>query len=64
MLPSRPSSTTSMNVFGGVWIAHINLGSLGTSSKGQTPRFNIPRSVQGLELELDEHRRATTMFRS
>ncbi len=29
-----------MNVFGEVWTAHKTLNSLGTSSKGQTPRFN------------------------
>jgi hypothetical protein len=63
MLPSRPISTTCMNIFGEVWIAHRSLGSLGTSSKAQTLRFNTPRSMQGLEAELHEHIRAITMFK-
>jgi len=45
--PSKPSSTTCMNLFGEIWTAHKSLGSLGTSSKGQTPRFHTPGSVQG-----------------
>jgi hypothetical protein len=40
----------------------MNLGSLSTSSKGQTPRFHTPRYVQRIEVELDEHIRTTTMF--
>ncbi len=47
MLPLRPSSTTRMNVFGKVWTTCRSLDSSGTSSKGQTPRFNTPRFVQG-----------------
>jgi len=62
MLPSRPSSTTCMNVFGEVWTAHKSLGSSCTSSKGQTLRVNTPRSMQGLKVELDEHKKTTTMF--
>jgi hypothetical protein len=62
MLPSRPSSTTSMNVFGKVWIAHKSLSSSCSSSRGQIPKSNTPRFVQGLEVELDEHRRVATMF--
>jgi hypothetical protein len=49
MLPSRRCYATCMNVFGEVWIAHISLGSLGTSSKGQTPSFHTPGFVQGIE---------------
>jgi len=52
-----------MNVFGEVWIAHKSLYSSGISSKGQTPRFNTPRSVQGVEAKLDEHGQTTIMFR-
>jgi hypothetical protein len=62
MLPSKPSFTTSTNVFGEIWIAHKNLGSSCTSSKGQTPRFHTPRFVQGIEAKLDEHKRAASMF--
>jgi len=45
MLPLRPSSTTSMNIFGEVWIAHENLSSSSISYRGQTIRFNTPRFV-------------------
>jgi hypothetical protein len=62
MLPSRPSFTTCTNVFGKIWIAHRSQGSEGTSSKGQTPRFHTPKFVQGLEVNLDEHRRTVIMF--
>jgi hypothetical protein len=62
MLPSRASSVTCMNVFGEIWIAHKSLGSSSTSSRGQTPRFHTPRSVQGIEVELDEHRKTIIMF--
>ncbi len=62
MLPSRPSFATIMNVFGEVWTAQRSLNSSGTSSKGQTPSFNAPRFVQGVEVELDEGRRTTIMF--
>jgi hypothetical protein len=44
---SKPSSTTCMNLFGKIWTTHKSLGSLGTSSKGQTPRFHTLGSVQG-----------------
>jgi hypothetical protein len=50
MLPSRPSYATSTNVFGEIYIAHKSLGSLRTSSRGQTPRFHTPRSEQGIEV--------------
>jgi hypothetical protein len=40
MLYSRLNFVIGMNVFGEVWIAHMSLGSSGTSSKGQTPRFH------------------------
>ncbi len=62
MLPSRPSSATITNVFGEVWIAHRSLGFVGTNFKGQTPGFHTPEFVQGLEANLDEHRRTATMF--
>jgi hypothetical protein len=52
MLFSRPSS---------IWISHRSF-SLDTSSKGLTPRFHMPRFVQGLEADSDEHRRATNMI--
>ncbi len=51
-----------MNVFGEAWTAHKSLGSLGTSSRGQTPRFHTLRSMQGIEIEQDEHRRVLIMF--
>jgi hypothetical protein len=38
-----------MNVFGEVWTIHMNLDSLGTSSRVQTPRFNTLGSMQGVE---------------
>jgi hypothetical protein len=62
MLPSRPSFVIGMNIFGEVWTTHKNLGSSGTSFRGRTPKFHTPRFVQGIEVELDEHRRASTMF--
>jgi hypothetical protein len=45
MVPSRPFFAIGMNVFGGVETTHRNLGLLGTSSKGQTPRFHTPGFV-------------------
>jgi hypothetical protein len=62
MLHSRLSYATSTNVFGEIWTAHRDLGSSSISSKGQTPRFHTLGSVKGLEANLDEHRRATSMF--
>ncbi len=62
MLPSRPSSTTNMNVFGEVQTPQKSLGSSSTSSKGQTPRFHTLWSVQGIEAKLDEHKRVIIMF--
>jgi hypothetical protein len=62
MLPSRLSFTTNMNVFREVWTTHKNLGSSHISSRGQTLRYHTPRSVQGIEAKLDEHRRIATMF--
>jgi len=62
MLPSRPSFTIGTNVFREIWTAHISLSSLGTSSRGQTPRFHTPRFMQGLEVDLDEHRKALVYF--
>jgi hypothetical protein len=56
MLPSRPSSTIGMNVFGEVWTTHKSLGSLSVSSKGQIPRFYTLRSMQRMEVKLDEHK--------
>jgi hypothetical protein len=63
MLPSRPSSTTSMNVFGEVWIAHKSLNSSGISYRGEIPRFHTQGFVQMIKLKLDELKRATTMYR-
>ncbi len=40
----------------------MSLSSLGTSFKGQTPRFHTPRFVQRIEIELDEHIKVATMF--
>jgi hypothetical protein len=62
LLPSRPSSTTWTNIFGDIWTSHKSLGSSDTSSNKQTPKFHTPRSVQGLEVELDEHRRVASMI--
>jgi hypothetical protein len=62
MLPSIPSFAIGTNIFKEIWIAHRSLGFLGISSRGQTPRFHTPKYVQGLEVDLDEHRKATTMF--
>ncbi len=62
MLPSKPSFITCMNVFGEIQTTHRNLGSLGISSQCQTPRFHTPRSMQGIKVELDEHKIVATMF--
>jgi hypothetical protein len=62
MLPSRPSFATCTNVFGEIEIAHRSLSSLGTNSRGQTPRFHTLRFEQGIEAKLDEHRKAINMF--
>jgi hypothetical protein len=63
MLPSRLSSAIGMNVFGKVSTTHRSLDSLGTSVKGHILKFNTPRSVQGVEAQLDEHKRIATMFK-
>ncbi len=62
LLLLKLSYAISTNVFGEIWIAHRNLSFLGTSSKGQTFRFHTPRSEQGIEVELEEHRRGANMF--
>jgi hypothetical protein len=62
MLFSRPSSIIRTNVFGEIWISHRSLSSSDTSSKGLTPRFHTPGFVQGLEVDSDEHRKATNMI--
>jgi hypothetical protein len=62
MLPSRPSSTTCINIFGKLWTANRSLGSSGTSSRGQTPKFHTLGSMQGIDVELGEHKRVVTMF--
>jgi hypothetical protein len=62
MLLSRPSFAINTNVFGEIWTAHRSLSSLSTISRGQTCRFHTPRSMQGIEAKLDEHRRTTSMF--
>jgi hypothetical protein len=41
----------------------MSLDSSGTNSRGQTPRFNTPHSVQRVEVELDEHKRIVIMFK-
>jgi hypothetical protein len=62
MLALKPSFTIGMNVFGEVWTTYKSIGSLSTSSRGQTPRFHTQRFVQGIEAKLDEHIRAVIMF--
>ncbi len=62
MMPSRPSFVTKTDFFGYIQTSHKSLGSSNTSSRGQTPRFHTPGSIQGLEAKLDEHRRAANMF--
>jgi hypothetical protein len=62
MLPSRPTFAIGTNIFREIWIAHRSLGFLGINSRGQTPRFHTPKYVRGLEADLDEHKKATTMF--
>ncbi len=62
MLPSRPSSAIGTNIFREIWTTHKSSGSLGISSKGQTFRFHTPKFVQGLEVNLGEHRKVVTMF--
>jgi hypothetical protein len=62
MLLSRPSSTTCMNTFGKLWTTNKSLGSSGTSSRDQTPRFHTPRSVQGIYVKLYGHKKVATMF--
>ncbi len=62
MLPSNPSFAIGTNIFREIWTTHRSLGFLGISSRGQTPRFHTPKSIQGLEANLDEHRRIDTMF--
>jgi len=62
MLPSRPSFAIGTNIFGDIWISHKSLDYFDISSRGQTPRFHTLGSIQGLEIEMDEHRRTTSMF--
>jgi len=62
MLLSKLSFVTRTNIFGDIWTSHISLGSLNTSFRGQTFRFHTLGSLQGLEAELDEHRKVATMF--
>jgi hypothetical protein len=62
LLPSRPSSTIGTNIFGDIWTSHKSLGSSDTNSSKQTPKFHTPGSVQGLEVELDEHRRVASII--
>ncbi len=62
LLPSRPSSATSTNVFEEIWTTHRSLGSLSINSKGQTPKFHTSKFVQGLEVDLVEHRKIANMF--
>jgi hypothetical protein len=62
MLPSRPRFARRINIFGKIWTAHKSLESLGTSSKGQTPKLHTLGLVQKPEVDLDEHKRSITMF--
>jgi hypothetical protein len=62
MLPSKLSPITRTNIFGKIWPTHKSWSSLSTSSKGQTLRFHTLKSIQGLEIDLDEDRRVPTMF--
>jgi hypothetical protein len=62
MLSLKPNSTTSMNVFGEIWIAHRSLSSSCTNYRGQTPRFHTLGFVQRIEAKLDEHKITATMF--
>jgi hypothetical protein len=52
-----------MKVFGEVWTTHMILDSSGINSRGETPRFNTLGFVQGVEAELDKHKRVTIMFK-
>jgi len=40
---------------------HKNLNSSSSNSRGQTPRFNTPWLLQGVEAKLDEHKRVAIM---
>ncbi len=59
MLPSKPSSSIGINSFGDIQTSHK---SLDIGFRGQTPRFHTPRSIQGLEVELNEYRKGINMF--
>jgi hypothetical protein len=62
MLPLRLSSIIGTNVFGEIWTTHISLSSSGSSFNAQTPRFHTQGSMQGLEIDLDEHRKVGGLF--
>jgi len=62
MLPSRLSFPIGTNVFVKTWTAYKRQGFSGTSSRGQILRFNTPRFEQGIEVELDQRRKAVSMF--
>ncbi len=62
MLPSRASSTTCTNVFGDTQTTHKSLRPSCINSKGEIPKFHTPEFVRGLEANLDEHKRVTSMF--
>ncbi len=62
MLPSRPNSIIETNIFGDIWTPKKSVRSSYISSKGQIPGFHALGFVQGLEVELDEHRKTTSMF--
>jgi hypothetical protein len=62
MLPLRPNSIIRINIFGDIWTSQKSLGSSNISSTGQTPKFHTPRFIQGLEVNLDEHRKIISMF--
>jgi len=52
-----------VKVFGEVWTTHMILDSSYISSRGETPRFNTLGFVQGVEVELDKHKRVAIMFK-
>ncbi len=62
MLLLRPNSIIQTNVFGKIWTLHKSLSSSYINARGQTPRFHTPGFVQRLVANLDEHRKATSMF--
>jgi hypothetical protein len=62
MLFSRLSYAIGTNVFGEIRTTHKSPVSSCTSSRDQNPNLHTPWSMQGLEANLDEHGRTTSMF--